>query len=326
MAFWKGRRVLVTGATGIVGSALVHELLARGASVVCFVRDMDPSSELVRSGDLHRTAVVNGELESLRTLLRVVSETEPEAVFHLGAQAIVGTAERAPWQTLESNVRGTYNVLEACRVHADLVRRVVIASSDKAYGEGDALPYREEMPLRPKHVYEASKSCADLLAQAYHHSFGLPVAIARCGNTYGGGDLQWSRIVPGTIRSLHRNERPVIRSDGKFVRDYIYVGDVVEGYLAAGEAAPRKGVAGEAFNFSIESKVTVRRIVEMLCKIMGKPGLKPKVLNAARAEIRDQTLSAAKARRVLGWKPRWTLERGLRETVAWYERYFEGGS
>jgi CDP-glucose 4,6-dehydratase len=216
---WSDRRVLLTGATGLVGSWLVKELLARGTYVVALIRDADPQSELYRSGDVHRLAVVSGDLTDFFTLERAISEHETDTVLHVGAQPIVGVAHRFPLQTFESNVRGTYNLLEACRIHRGLVSRVVVASSDKAYGEQAELPYTEDMPLDGRHPYEVSKSCADLIAQSYRHSYGLPIGIARCGNIYGGGDLNWSRIVPGTIRSLLRGERPIIRSDGQYVRD-----------------------------------------------------------------------------------------------------------
>jgi CDP-glucose 4,6-dehydratase len=321
---WAERRVLVTGATGIVGSWLVKALLAEGADVVALVLDADPQSELYRSGDIRRLSVVNGALEDFATLERAISRYEVDSVFHLGAQAIVETAYRSPLFTFEANVRGTYNLLEVCRLHADRVRRVLIASSDKAYGEQALLPYTEETPLRGRHPYEVSKSCADLIAQSYHHTYGFPVGIARCGNVYGGGDFHWNRIVPGTIRSLLRGERPIIRSDGTYVRDYLYVKDCVAAYMALAASLDRPGVAGEGFNFSTESWVTVNEIVAMIQKIMGRTDLEPIVQNAARGEIRSQSLSARKARELLGWRAAFDLEAGLRETVAWYEAFFAG--
>ncbi len=319
---WKDRRVFVTGASGLVGAWLVKDLLARGATVVALVRDEDPQSELFRSGDIRRISVTSGSLEDFLTIERTVSEHEPDTVFHLAAQPIVGVAHRFPLQTFESNVRGTYHLLEACRLHASLVKRVVVASSDKAYGEGPDLPYTEEMPLRGRHPYEVSKSCADLIAQGYHHTWGLPVGIARCGNIYGGGDLNWSRIVPGTIRSFLRGERPVIRSDGLFVRDYIYVKDVVRAYLRVADALEEPGQRGEAFNFSPESRLTVLDLVGAIQRLMGCGHLPPDVQNTARGEIREQYLSSEKARGALGWRPEFTLEQGLAETIAWYREYF----
>ena len=315
--FWRERRVFITGATGIVGSWLVRELLERGANVAVLVRDADPQSELLRSGDINRCSVTNGAVEDLWTLERAISLHEAEHIFHLAAQTIVGVAQRNPFTTFETNVRGTYNLLEACRMHGSLVRAVVIASSDKAYGESEMLPYEETMPLRGRHPYEVSKSCTDLIAASYCHSYGMPVTIARCGNIYGGGDLNWSRIVPGTIRSLLRGERPVIRSDGTFRRDYIYVRDVARAYLLLGERASEPGVCGEAFNFSDESPLAVMDIVSAIGRQMGAD-IEPDVRNVARGEIRDQFLSARKAREVLGWSAEYDLDEGLRETIAWY--------
>ena len=316
-AFWNERRVFVTGATGIVGSWLVRELLGRGANVCVLVRDADPQSELLRSGDITRCTVVNGAIEDLWTLERAISLHEAEYVFHLAAQTIVGVAQRNPFTTFEANVRGTYNLLEACRMHGSLVRGVVIASSDKAYGEVEALPYVETMPLNGRYPYEVSKSCTDLIAASYCHSYGLPVTIARCGNIYGGGDLNWSRIVPGTIRSLLRGERPVIRSDGTFKRDYIYVRDVANAYMVLGERVGEPGVKGEAFNFSDESPLAVLDLVAAIRRLM-ESDIEPDVRNVAHGEIRDQFLSARKARDVLGWSVEYDLDRGLRETIDWY--------
>lgn len=315
--FWADRRVFVTGATGIVGSWLVRELLAGGAHVAVLVRDADPQSELLRSGDLQRCTVFNGTVEDLWTLERAISLHEAAYVFHLAAQTIVGVAQRNPFTTFETNVRGTYNLLEACRIHASFVRGVIVASSDKAYGEVDSLPYVETMPLQGRHPYEVSKSCTDLIAGSYCESYGVPVAIARCGNIYGGGDLNWSRIVPGTIRSLLRGERPVLRSDGTFRRDYIYVKDVARAYMLLGEHVTDGAVRGEAFNFSDESPRSVLEMVEAIRCLMGS-SLEPDVRNTAQGEIRDQYLSAAKARNGLGWKVTYDLDAGLRETIAWY--------
>jgi CDP-glucose 4,6-dehydratase len=322
--FWSKRRVLVTGATGIIGSWLIKDLLAQDAYVVALVRDTDPQSELYRSGDIRRVSVVNGRLEDFWTLERAINEHEVETVFHLGAQTIVGTAHRFPLPTFEANIRGSYNLLEACRLHGDMVQRVVIASSDKAYGERPNLPYTEDMPLNGRHPYEVSKSCADLIAQAYHHTYGLRVAIARCGNVYGGGDLNWSRIVPGTIRSFLRGERPIIRSDGTYVRDYIYVKDVARAYMRLAECMDDDRVRGEAFNFSTESPLTVLELVGTIQRLMKCEHIEPQILDCAEGEIRSQYLSAAKARAILGWKPAFDLERGLCETIEWYRVLLAG--
>lgn len=320
--FWTDRRTFVTGSTGLVGSWLVRALVERRAYVVALVRDWDPQSEFVRSGIIHRVTVVNGVLEDYAALERAINEHEIETVFHLGAQTIVGTALRSPFPTFEANIRGTYNLLEACRVHQDLVKRIVVASSDKAYGDTEILPYTEEMPPLGRHPYDVSKSCADLLARAYHQTYRLPVAITRCGNIYGGGDLNWSRIVPGTIRSLYQRERPIIRSDGKFVRDYLYVQDAVQAYLRTAEALERPAIPGEAFNFAPDQPRAVLEVVETLCRLMGREDLPPVILNQVKAEIRDQYLSSEKARRLLNWTAAYSFEQGLAETVEWYTDFF----
>lgn len=321
--FWQDRRVFVTGATGVVGSWLVRRLLQEKAQVVTLIRDWDPGSELIRSGDVHRTSVVNGALESYSTLARAISEHDIQTVFHLGAQAIVGTALRNPLLTFEANIRGTYNLLEACRLHSSTVSQIVVASSDKAYGEVTALPYREDMAVRGSHPYDVSKSCADLLAQSYARTYGLPVAVARCGNIFGGGDLNWSRIVPGTIRSAFFGERPIIRSDGKFTRDYVYVLDVVHGYLCLAQQVNGR-FGGEAFNFSCQKPLTVMQVAGRVLEQIGRTDLEPMILNEARAEIRDQYLDSTKARECLGWTPEYDLDLGLQETIRWY-RAFLGG-
>ncbi len=319
---WTGRRVLVTGATGIVGSWLTKDLLELDAHVVALVLDADPQTELYRSEAIRRVNVVQGRLEDFYAVERAIVAHEVDTVFHLGAQAIVSVAHRSPLPTFEANVRGTWNVLEACRLHPDLVKRVVVASSDKAYGEHDALPYTEDMPLQGKYPYEVSKSCADLITQSYYHTYGLPVAVARCGNIYGGGDLNWSRIVPGTIRSLLRGESPLLRSDGKFIRDYIYVKDVSKAYVRLAEGLSAREIHGQSFNFSPESQVTVIEIVNMIRRLAQCEHIQPTILNAAQGEIRNQYLCAEKARRVLGWKPAYSLEAGLRETIDWYKKFW----
>lgn len=320
--FWRDRPTLVTGATGVVGSWLVKSLLDRGARVAALVRDADPQSEFYRSGDYQRCAIVSGRLEDFWTLERAINEQEIQTVFHLAAQAIVGVAHRFPWQTFETNVRGTYNVLEACRIHQNLVQQVVIASSDKAYGSPNQLPYVETMPLAGQHPYEVSKSCTDLIAQSYAYTYGLPVAIARCGNIYGGGDLNWSRIVPGTMRSLLQGDRPIIRSDGKFVRDYVYVEDAVGAYLDLAEQVNRPEVIGQAFNFSLEQPLSVIDLVDYIRKVAQCEHLESDIQNTAVGEIRSQYLDAHKARSILKWQPTFGLETGLIKTLNWYHHFF----
>ncbi len=321
---WSGRRVFVTGASGFVGSWLAKDLIRRNAQVVLLIRDLDDQSELVRSGAIRHATTVQGSLEDYASLERAINEHECDTVFHLAAQAIVGAALRNPMPTFEANIRGTYNLLEACRIHSDLVKAVIVASSDKAYGDHEDLPYTEEHGLIGRHPYDVSKSCTDLIATSYHHTYGMPVTIARCGNVYGGGDLNWSRIVPGTIRSLVRRERPVLRSDGTMIRDYFYVEDAVSAYVALAEQIDRPGVAGAAFNFSTEEPTTVNQIVDAVFEAMGVRDLAPLVLGTAKAEIKNQELSAAKARSVLGWSARYDLAGGLQKTVDWYRAYLEG--
>jgi CDP-glucose 4,6-dehydratase len=315
-------RALVTGATGMVGSWLARRLVDDGHDVVAFVLDVDPQSEFIRSGTINRVNVVSGALEDMSAVERAVTVHKVDAVFHLGAQTIVSTARQAPLATLETNVRGTWNVLEVCRRHGDQVGRVLVASSDKAYGEHADLPYTEESSLRGRGPYDVSKSCADLIARSFAETYAMPIGIARCGNIFGGGDLNWSRIVPGTIRSLLHHERPVLRSDGTFVRDYLHVDDVVEAYLALGEGLDRKELWGEAFNFSDERPLTVREVYDAVCAAAGAPGVDPIVLDAAHDEIHDQYLSAERARRDLSWRPRTGLRDGLVRTVAWYSDFF----
>jgi CDP-glucose 4,6-dehydratase len=323
---WKGHRIFVTGATGFIGSWLVRRLLEQEADVVVLIRDWDPQSQLIRSGDVQRTRVVNGALEDYATLERAINEHEPDTVFHLGAQTLVGPALRSPLPTFEANIRGTYNLLEACRVHSRFVQRVVVASSDKAYGEAEQLPYKEEMPLQGRHPYDVSKSCPDLIALTYAWSYGLPVSITRCGNVYGGGDLNWSQLVPGTIRSVLANQRPVLRSDGSYTRDFIFVSDVVEAYLLLASRTAGKDIQGKAFNFGLQSRVTVMDMTLALLRLMGRSDLQPIIRNDAKGEIKDQSLDSGKARQLLGWSPSYSLEQGLTETIRWYRHYLGQGS
>ncbi|GAC1403775.1 MAG: GDP-mannose 4,6-dehydratase [Candidatus Velthaea sp.] len=314
---WRERPVLVTGATGIVGSWLCEALIERGARVVALVLDDDPASRFYTEAIDRRTNVVRGDLSRIEDCARAINLHDVEIIFHLGAQTIVGTALRDPLECFESNIRGTYNLLESVRRLGDLVKATVIASSDKAYGDSPILPYTEDMPLNGKHPYDVSKSCTDLLAQTYANTYGTRVSIARCGNIYGGGDLNWSRIVPGTIRSLLLGDTPILRSDGGPIRDYIYVRDVVDAYLTLAEATLTGAHTGEAYNFSPESRWTVLQIVEAIGRVMNVDAT-PTIVASAHAEIRNQTLDATKARQRLNWTPHWSLERGLHETVEWY--------
>jgi CDP-glucose 4,6-dehydratase len=319
--FWQDRRVLVTGCTGLVGSWTVAALLDRGAHVVGLVRDRVAGSELVRSGRAARIDVVRGCVEDEPLLERALAEYEIQTVLHLAAQTIVGIANNSPLGTFEANIKGTWCVLEAAR-RCGHGPHVVVASSDKAYGDQEVLPYTEDAPLAGRHPYDVSKSCADLLSLSYHHTYRLPVCVTRCGNFYGGGDLNWNRIVPGTVRSVLRGQRPVIRSDGTYVRDYFYVKDGAASYLHLAECmASRPEVHGHAFNFSTEIQVTALEMVRRVVRLMGST-LAPDVRGEARNEIKHQFLSAAKARRLLGWAPRYQLDDALAETIDWYRDYF----
>ena len=323
-SFWRDRPTLVTGGTGLVGSWLVRRLIEQGASVTCLVRDWVPESELVRGHLIDRVKVVRGDVRDSALIERTLGEYEIDTVFHLAAQTIVSIANRNPVSTFETNVQGTWVLLEACR-RSPAVKQIVVASSDKAYGDQEILPYSETTPLQGIHPYDVSKSCADLIARAYHVTYRLPVAITRCGNFYGGGDLNWNRIVPGTIRSVLRGQRPIIRSDGQYIRDYFYVEDGAAAYMLLAERlAAQPELSGEAFNFSNEIQVTVLQLVERILAAMGSD-LRPEIRNEASNEIRDQHLSAAKARRVLGWQPLFALDQGLTLTMDWYREFLHNG-
>ena len=323
--FWRDRPTLVTGGTGLVGSWLVKRLHEAGADVVCLVRDWVPQSELVSSQLIEQVKTARGDLRDQETLERVLGEYEIDTVLHLAAQTIVPIANRNPVSTFETNVGGTWALLEACR-RSPAVKQVVVASSDKSYGDQEHLPYDETMPLAGRHPYDVSKSASDLIAQSYAVTYGTPVLITRCGNFYGGGDLNWSRIVPGTIRSVLRGKRPVIRSDGQFVRDYFYVEDGAAAYtLAAERLAADRALAGEAFNFSNEQPISVLDLATLMLKLMNS-NLELDIRNEATNEIRCQYLSAAKARERLGWRPLFQLEDGLVRTIDWYRNLLGAAS
>ena len=319
-SFWQDRPTFVTGGTGLVGSWLVQRLVQAGADVICLVRDWVPQSELVRSRHIEQVTVVRGDICDRDLLERILGEYEIDTVIHLAAQTIVTIANRNPISTFETNIAGTWNMLEACR-RSPRVRQVVIASSDKAYGDQETLPYNESTPLQGQHPYDVSKSAADLIAHTYAVSFDLPVVVTRCGNFYGGGDLNWNRIVPGTIRSILRGQRPVIRSDGKSVRDYFYVEDGAAAYMLLAErlaVSPR--LRGEAFNFSYGNQISVLELVNRILVLM-QSDFQPEILNEAGHEILMQYLNSAKARQILGWEPLFTLEDGLDRTIAWYKEF-----
>ena len=320
--FWEDRRVFVTGANGFLGSWLTEELVEKKAKVVALIRDQLPDSKFNTSGIINKVTVVNGRLEDYEVIGRVLNEYEIDTCFHLGAQTIVETAERAPLSTFESNIKGTWNVLEVVR-SIDTVERLVLASSDKAYGSSDKLPYSEEDYLHGLHPYDVSKTCSDLIAQAYYNTYGLPVVITRCGNIYGGGDLNLSRIIPGTIKSAIFNKNPILRSDGTYLRDYIYVKDVVDAYMTLAENLERKNVKGQAFNIGTETPISVLELVDKILTLCGKEFLKPVIKNEVEHEIKKQYLDCEKIRSVLGWKYKYNLDEGLKETINWYSEFLK---
>lgn len=320
LGFWRDRRVLVTGATGLLGGWLTRDLVKRGAEVVVLVRDRVSPSPLADEAIQGKLTEVRGSVEDLELVVRTVNEYEVETVFHLAAQTIVGTALRDPVSTFTSNIQGTWCVLEACR-RARTVGRIVVASSDKAYGEQTNLPYREEAPLLGRHPYDVSKACADLLAQSYAATYDLPVVVTRCGNLFGGGDLNWNRIIPGTIRAALRGINPVIRSDGTLLRDYFFVKDAVDAYVRLAEQAHRREIRGRAYNFSENRPMTVLEICRKTLEAAGRPDLEIVIEGNATHEIREQWLDSTRARTELNWKPLYGLEMGLAQTVRWYEAY-----
>ena len=318
--FWRGRRVFITGCTGFLGSWLTAALIERGAVVIGLVRQQEPESQLVRSGLIGQVEQVSGELLDYALLRSTLVECAIDTVFHLAGQTIVGVANREPVATFETNIRGTWLLLEAAR-QTPTVRGIVIASSEKAYGEQLNLPYREEFPLQGRHPYEVSKSCADLIAQSFAHTYGQAIAVTRCSNLYGGGDLNWNRLIPGTIRSLLSGERPVIRSDGSFRRDYLYVADAVRGYLMLAERLTEPGVRGQPFTLGSGCPVSALDVVRTIVALSGHPEWDPIILNEVKHEIQDEYLSPDKADAAIGWRPQYSLEAGLEEAMRWYRAY-----
>ena len=320
-AVWQDRSVLVTGAAGFLGPWLCEALLQQGARVIALVRDEAGESRLQ---PLRRQLTwIHAHLEDFQELRRLLHRHEIKSVFHVGAQALVGVAYQDPFSTFESNIRGTYNLLEACRLAR--VEQVVMASSDKAYGQAEGL-YDESSRLDGIFPYDVSKSCADLLARSYFKTYGLPVTVTRCGNFFGGGDLHWSRLVPGTVRWALNGQAPIIRSDGLYVRDYLYIEDAAAAYLHLAQAQLHDpSLAGEAFNFSFEQPHTVLELTRKILALMGRSELEPQVLDLpeSRFEIRSQMLNAEKARTRLGWSPRFGLEEGLKRTIGWYTDYLK---
>jgi len=319
--FWEGRSVFVTGGSGFLGGWVIRKLIEQRAEVVVLVRDVVPRSMLFSDNDISRVNTVHGSIEDLRLLQRTFSEYSVASVFHLAAQPLVGVAKLDPVGTFEANIKGTWNILEAAR--QTKVQQVIVASSDKAYGESAKLPYTEDHPLQGVYPYDCSKSCADLIAQMYHKTYDMQVSIARCANLFGGGDLNFSRTIPGVIRSTLEGKRFVIRSDGKFVRDFLYIKDAADAYLHLAQATAG-GVAAGPYNLSLEVRLTVLDSAEQVLTLMGRTDLEPVILNQASSEIREQYMVCEKARKVLGWQPAYTMKSALEETVAWYSERFSG--
>ena len=319
--FWNNKNVFVTGGTGFLGSYLVKKLVNSGANVTVLVRDSIPKSNMYIGEEYKSISVVSGKLEDYDIFERILGEYEIDTIFHLAAQAIVGVANKNPLGTFSSNIQGTWNVLEAAR-RSPLVKQIIVASSDKAYGDQEKLPYDENMPLQGKHPYDVSKSCTDLIAQTYYETYKLPVCITRCGNLYGGGDLNFNRIIPQSIQSILNNKAPVIRSDGSFIRDYFYIEDAVDAYINLAEKVVELNLGGQAFNFSNEIQLTVLELVNKILKIMGS-SMKPIILNQGSNEIIHQYLSAKKARTILGWSPNYTIDEGLSKTIEWYKDFLK---
>ncbi len=322
--YWSHKNVFISGCTGILGSWLTIKLVESGANVIGLIRDMVPKSNLNWSGFHNKINIVRGTLSDYELLIRILNEYEVDTVFHLAAQTIVTIANRSPLSTFESNIKGTWNLLEAIR-QTSTVKKLVVASSDKAYGEHKTLPYEEDFPLQGRHPYDVSKSCVDLITQSYYYTYRLPVGIIRCGNIYGGGDLNFNRVIPGTIRDLYYNERPIIRSDGSPVRDYIYVKDAVNAYIILARALDREELWGQTFNFSNEQPITVLKLVKKIIIISGKNNILPKIIGKGRqkGEIHNQYLSSKKARKYLNWKINYSISEGLRETINWYSVFLD---
>ena len=317
---WKKKNVLVTGGDGFIVGWLAKTLIEKGARVLVLVRDVREVSALKVLDIEAQVTQVFGDLVDNEFLTRVLNEYSVDTVFHLAAQTLVQTAHRSPVSTFESNIKGTWQLMEACR-QTKTIQRIVVASSDKAYGVQAKLPYTEESPLLGLYPYDASKACADILSRSYAASYNLPVVVTRNANTYGGGDLNFSRIIPDAICSILEGREFEIRSDGTPVRDYLYVKDAVSAYLCLAEQMEREEVRGQAFNFGTEAPVSVVELFRLIAKLCKKPAVKPKILGTAKNEIDRQYLSSKKAIKTLGWRAGYTLEEGLIETIEWYKDY-----
>jgi len=317
--FWKNKNVLITGYEGFLGSNLTKALLDLRANIYGLDILTHRKRTILSKNDFHNISIIKGSVEDFSLVAKIIKRNKIEIIFHLAAKSLVGQGLQRPLRTFSTNIKGTWNILEASRQN-NSVKAIVIASSDKAYGSHKNLPYREDAPLKGIHPYDVSKSCADLISYAYYHTYNLPVAVTRCGNIYGPGDFNFSRIIPDAIRCALSGNTLLIRSNGRFIRDYIFVGDIVNGYILLAEKLQKLNLGGEAFNFSDENPISVIELVKRIYKIVGKEK-NYKILNQARFEIKRQYLASSKARRVLSWKPKIALSVGLRKTVAWYLRF-----
>ncbi|MDD5131513.1 MAG: GDP-mannose 4,6-dehydratase [bacterium] len=319
--FWRQMKVLVTGHEGFLGSNLTRQILARGANIVGLDILINRKDTVFNKDEYKRFITIKGSVTDFPLVKKIIAKHKIETIFHVAAEAIVSRSLKDPRNTFQANIEGTWNILEACR-QLGTVGAVVVASSDKAYGRHKILPYKENVPLIGDHPYDVSKSCADLIAYTYYHTYNVPVAVTRCGNIYGPGDFNYSRIIPEAMRCLYYGRTLLIRSNGKFTRDYVYIDDIVNGYILLAEKLKKLKLTGEAFNISDENPISVLKLLGRLSKLSGKK-LNYKILNQARYEIEDQSLASGKARKVLGWKPAYTLEQGLERTVDWYAQYYK---
>ncbi|MCF7907819.1 MAG: GDP-mannose 4,6-dehydratase [Candidatus Omnitrophica bacterium] len=315
--FWKGKRVLITGYEGFLGSNLAKVLLNFGAKISGLDILTRRKDTILTQKELAKIKIIKGNVDNLSLVKRILRNDKIEVIFHLAAEALVGECLKRPVKGFSTNIKGTWNILEAWR-QTKIAKAIVVASSDKAYGSHSKLPYKEDSALCGLHPYDVSKSCADLIAHAYHNTYGAPVVITRCGNIFGPGDFNFSRIVPETLRSVIRNKTLVIRSDGKFTRDYVYVDDIVAGYINLAQKSKKLKLFGQAFNFSAEQPLSVLALVKLIYKLADRRS-NYKILKQAKYEIKHQYLSSRKAARVLGWKPKLKLDKALEKTYQWYK-------
>jgi len=320
--FWKDKNVFITGGAGFIGTWIIKELVDKGAEVYCLVKEMPKESNFTGLGLDKKVSLIYGDILDINSLKLFFEKYNIDSVFHLAAQPLVQLALKFPLETIETNVMGTLNVLEACRLNPR-IKRILIASTDKAYGSSEKLPYDETFPLRGEYPYDVSKSCVDLISHAYGKTYNMPVAITRCSNVYGGGDLNFDRIVPETIKHILFNENISIRSSGKFKREFFYVKDAAHAYVVLAEKIEELGLKGEAFNFGTDKPVVILDLVKNIIDISERKDVKIDILDIAKAEIKDQYLSSEKARKILKWEPKYNLEEGLKETFNWYKEYFK---